>query len=98
MFEYEEIDFVQAKKNLNRQATKVIQDIADAYVGGVFDDPKKISFFCNLLACICEGKIEGTLDENTMRVKWSLTPEYQKKMEDLQEAASAAANVLRGPW
>ena len=70
------MNFIDAKKNLNRQGTKVLHDIVDAFQRGIFDDPQKSAAYCGLLACICEGKVQGVFDEDTASIKWSLTPEY----------------------
>jgi len=95
-------EFVSAKKNLNRQGTKVLHDIANAYETGVFDDPKSSLMFCSLLACICEGKVQGVLDEETMSVKWSLTSEYSAQLDALRDAMTQvgleSGNVVKGPW
>ena len=100
---YEYMDWQEAKKNLNRQGTKVLHYIVDAYNRGELDNPDDALNFCSLLACICEGKVVGTLDEEEMRVKWSLKPEYEKKMQELYDAFMTAAeeqspNVIKGPW
>ena len=96
------MNFIDAKKNLNRQGTKVLHDIVDAFQRGVFDDPQKSAAYCGLLACICEGKVQGVFDEDTASIKWSLTPEYSKQLEALQAeilaSASSAGKVVRGPW
>ena len=97
MFHWDEIDFIEAKKNLNRQATKVLHDIVDAYQRGVFDDPTASSYFCSLLACICEGKVEGVLDKESMQVRWSLTEEFSSQLE-LQREKAHKDNVVAGPW
>ena len=95
-------EFVSAKKNLNRQGTKVLHDIANAYETGVFDDPNSSAMFCSLLACICEGKVQGVLDEETMTVKWSLTSEYSAELDALRDAMMQvgleSGKVVKGPW
>ena len=97
-----ESEFVSAKKNLNRQGTKVLHDIANAYETGVFDDPNASAMFCSLLACICEGKVQGILDEETMSVKWSLTSEYSAQLDALRDALMRSGlesgKVVKGPW
>ena len=103
MFEsYELLTFAEAKKNLNRQATKVLHDIAQAYQSGLLDNPNTASHFCGLLACICEGKVRGDFDEETGKIKWSLTPEYSTQLEAIRESAVKAAletgKVVKGPW
>ena len=97
MFDQDEIDFFSAKKNLNRQATKILHDIASAYTQGVLDDPDKALHYCNMLACICEGKVEGLLDEEAMEIKWSLTKKYKEYVEDLRERI-ASSNCVKGSW
>lgn len=93
----DELDFIQAKKNLNRQATKVLHDIVDAYQRGVFDNPNSSSYYGELLACICEGKVEGHIDEETMQVRWSLTKSYSDELEQARRLAEEK-NVVVGPW
>jgi hypothetical protein len=91
-----------AKKNLNRQGTKVLHDIANAYETGVFDDPNASAMFCSLLACICEGKVQGILDEETATIKWSLTTKYSAQLDVLQaemmQTGFASGNLVKGPW
>ena len=93
---------VPAKKNLNRQGTKILHSIVNAYETGVFDDSHSSVMFCSLLACICEGKVQGVLDEETMTVKWSLTSEYSAQLDALREvmiqSATEAGKVVKGPW
>jgi len=102
MSSVEEFGFMASKKNLNRQGTKVLHDIANAYETGVFDDPQSAMMFCSLLACICEGKVQGALDEHSGNIKWSLTPEYEEKLNAFQaavtEAARSEGRIVQGPW
>ena len=95
-------EFVPAKKNLNRQGTKVLHDIVNAYETGLFDDPNAAVMFCSLLACICEGKVKGLFDEETGAVKWSLTPEYSAELDAIRDAMMQvgleSGNVVKGPW
>ena len=97
-----ESESMSAKKNLNRQGTKVLQDIANAYETGVLDDPDASAMFCSLLACICEGKVQGIFDEETATIKWSLTSEYEAELDALQEVMMqtgfASGNIVKGPW
>lgn len=97
MFHQDEIDFIEAKKNLNKQALMVLQDIVNAYQKGILDDPGKAEVYCSVLACICEGKITGNIDETTMEVKWSISEEYQSYLEAAR-ARSTTASVIAGPW
>ena len=85
-------------KNIKRQATKILKDIAVAYSEGLMDSPESAFKYCSLLACICEGKVEGVVDDAGM-VKWSLTKEYAEKLEIFKDhIASSDTNVIRGPW
>ena len=77
---FNQIDFDVAKRNIRRQGTKVLHDIASAYDRGTLDDPEAARMFVSLLACVCEGKVEGVLDEHSGEVKWSLTKEYSEVM------------------
>jgi hypothetical protein len=58
--------------------------------------------FCSLLACVCEGKVQGILDEETMTVKWSLTSKYSAEVEALRDAMMQvgleSGKVVKGPW
>tara|TARA_B100001094_G_scaffold181997_1_gene176372 strand:- start:191 stop:481 length:291 start_codon:yes stop_codon:yes gene_type:complete len=95
MFDF--IDPIQAKKNLNRQGTKVLHSIVEAYNSGALDDPHTAVSFCSLLATICEGKVLGQLDKEAMTVVWSLAPEYRKNLDKIASAISDE-NVIIGPW
>jgi hypothetical protein len=97
MFHQDEISFTDAKKNVNKQSLHILHDIVSAFQKGVFDDPSQSALYCNMLACICEGKIEGKMDEESMDVFWSLTPSYQEQLDSLKEAL-ASKNVVAGPW
>ena len=98
----EEITFQEVKSNLTSQDSKIMHDIAVVYQQGSLDDPKQAYAFCGLLALICEGKVQGFFDETTGLVKWSLTNEYSKKIEEMKLAllqqAQQSPNVVRGPW
>ena len=97
MFDF--VDFDSAKRNIRRQGTKVLHDIASAYDRGALDDPENARVFMSLLACICEGKVEGRLDEVTGEIKWALTKEYSELMnQKLDEIAKSSPNVVEGPW
>ena len=92
----------EVKSNLTSQFSKVMHDIATAYQLGSLDDPNQAVLFCSLLALVCEGRVQGVMDEETMVVKWSLTPEYASELEVLRQAvynnAQSAPNVVKGPW
>ena len=97
MFDY--VDFEVAKRNIRRQGTKILHDIASAYDRGALDDPEHARIFVSLLACVCEGKVEGVLDEHSGEIKWSLTKEYSEVMnQKMEEIARSSSNVVEGPW
>jgi hypothetical protein len=97
MFDY--VDFEVAKKNVRRQGTKILHDIASAYDRGTLDDPNSARMFMSLLACVCEGKVEGVFDEHSGEIKWSLTKEYSEMMnQKLEEIVQSSPNVVEGPW
>ena len=97
-----EYGFTEVKKNITKQATKILHDIASAYHRGALDDPQHAATFCQLLACVCEGKVEGSFDEVSGEIKWSLTNDYSKELEKFQESLLAAAmstgKIVKGPW
>lgn len=90
-------DPIQARKNLNRQGTKVLHFIADSYNNGLLDSPNVQGVLCELLALVCEGRVEGSLDEETMEVRWTLESEYRKFLEK-EKLVQAQANIVPGPW
>ena len=98
----QEFGFMEIKKNVNRQGTKILHDIAHAYETGLFDDVQSSHAFAQLLACICEGKVEGVFDEDTAVIKWSLTKEYAEEVEKLRDAVLSSVghtdNIVKGPW
>ena len=74
-------------------------DIVDAYVVGDLDDPRKAVVFCSLLACVCEGRVQGLFDEETGKIKWSLTEKAEEEARLLVESAvSSSPNIVPGPW
>lgn len=96
---YGELDYVEVKKNINRQGTKILHYIAMAFLDGTLDDPQRTSSFCGLLACICDGKVVGSLDETTMKVNWTLTREYQDRLKVLKDSIfSGDPDIVKGPW
>ena len=96
------VDRDSAKRNIKRQATKVLSEIASAYDKGLLDDPVHAYTFASLLACICEGKVDGTRDLETGEIKWSLTKEYAAELEKLKAKVFdndlASHNIVKGPW
>ncbi len=92
----------ESKRNLYRQGTKVLNDIVNAFERGVLDDPEQSVLFCGLLACICEGKVEGLVDHESGLVKWSLTKEYSEEINRIKEALLdselSSGKVIKGPW
>ena len=48
--EFRYVDFETAKRNIRKQGTKVLHDIATAYERGALDDPESAAIFSNLLA------------------------------------------------
>lgn len=101
MFSEFEIDHNLVRENLKDQGENILQDIASAYLLGELDDPQRAAIFCSLLACICEGKVTGRIEDSDKglgdSVYWSLTEKYEAHLKDkLDEIASK--NVVRGPW
>ena len=98
----EPVEFDQALKNIRKQGTKILKDIANAYDQGVFDNPQSAYMFCALMACICEGKVEGAFSEEKNKVEWALTEKYREIMLDLEEKLFKESqdldNVIKGPW
>ena len=94
---FKHLDFIDAKKNVNKQGTKILHDIVDAYQKGIFDEPSSAAGFCSLLACICEGKIIGTMNEEKMKVEWTLSDKYEEHLQKLKQSL-LEKNVVQGPW
>jgi hypothetical protein len=74
----------------------IFSSIAEHYETGNIDDPHSNHLFMNLLACICEKKIEGSLGEDGM-IKWTLTKEFREQLEE-DKLVTNSENVIRGPW
>ena len=93
------VDPIQARKNLNKQGTKVLHFIVDSYNSGLLDSPSVQGVLCELLALVCEGRIEGSLDEETMQVRWTLESGYKEFLEKERTIQSQQlGNVVQGPW
>lgn len=96
------VDFATAKRNIRRQGSKILHDIAAAYVRGALDTPESAVVFSNLLACICEGKVSGDFDEQSGAIKWSLTNDYSEELAAQRAAALKSSLedqiIVRGPW
>jgi len=93
----------EVKRNVYKQATKILRDMIGAYEQGILDNPATAATYCALLACICEGKVEGDFDEDDKnKVKWSLTEKYEKILKEIEASAMAEAiatgKVVKGPW
>lgn len=99
----DDLEFKEIKKNIYKQSKNVIYTIIDCYNRGTLDTPEGAHVLCGLLACVCEGKIKGTLDEETKIVSWSLTHDFEKEVQALQDALIEGsdllgANLVKGPW
>ncbi len=98
---YKEFDLLtpdEVSKNINRQATKILLSLKEAYLSGLLDDPKSSFTYSSLLACICEGKVEGVVDEHQNKVSWSLTKDYEAQLKEYREAALQSGKIVQGPW
>ena len=100
---HEDLDFKEIKKNMYKQNKNIMHTIIDCYSRGTLDTPEGASVLCGLLACVCEGKIEGTLNDDTKIVSWALTHAFEKEMQELQDALVESTdllgdNLVKGPW
>lgn len=97
-----ELTHEELKKNLFKQGSKILHSIVESYEKGILDNPEQALIFCGLLACACEGKVEGTLDDESGLVKWSLTDKFEKDLQTLRDAmidtGNMGDNVVKGPW
>ena len=90
----EEVD-----RNTLKQASKILKFIGESYDLGLFEDPASSHRVCSLLALICEGCVEGTIDSSSNLVSWSLTKEYQEQLTvQMTKLAEMSENVVKGPW
>ena len=98
-FEFPDLDYYEVRKNLYKQSKNVMNTIIDSYFRGSLDNANSAHVLCGLLACVCEGKVTGTFDEDTKQVTWALTHTFEKEMAALVEAIGAnTENVIKGPW
>ena len=98
----DDLSFEEIRSNVAEQGSQILHDMAVAYVQGAFDDPHHSAMYCSLIACICEGKVEGSLDEEKQVVKWALTKEYHAELlrqeEEILNEVTGSGNVIQGPW
>jgi|TARA_X000001388_G_scaffold35019_2_gene24637 hypothetical protein len=99
------VEFETALENITKQKDKIIEDIAQVYSEGMLDDPSSAYMFCSLLACICEGKVEGTYSKEEDNIQWVLTEKYHASLLSMQEQILSTKekkenfdNVIKGPW
>ena len=93
------LDREEIDRNTLRQASKILKFIGESYDLGLFEDPDASYRVCGLLALICEGRVEGTIDPDKEVVKWSLTREYEEEIQKkLDQITSESKNVIQGPW
>ena len=71
-------------KNLQKNQVAIISAIAEAYETGLLEDPPHAGTFINVLALICEDKVEGSISEDGTN-KWSLTGWYADQLDKIQE-------------
>ena len=85
--------------NLRAQTDMLLASLAEIYESGQIEDPRQNHLMMSLFSLVCEGKVEGSMDEELTppRVKWTLTPAYAKQMKEEQEAIKDP-NVIKGPW
>tara|TARA_Y100000592_G_C5378584_1_gene272245 strand:+ start:630 stop:911 length:282 start_codon:yes stop_codon:yes gene_type:complete len=87
----------QIMEMLDIHASKLFDSLADHYLTGGIESPKHNHYFMSLVAMLLEDKIAAKEDPITGEVKWTLTDDYLKKIdESLQVALSE--NVIKGPW
>ena len=65
------------------------------YESGGIDFAESNHMFMSLIASVAEGKVEGSLDEETGMTKWKLTDRYQEQLEQFKQDME---NVVIGPW
>jgi len=71
-------------KNLQKNQEAVINAIAEAYETGLLEDPHHARTFINILALVCEDKVEGSISEEGVN-KWRLTDWYADQIDKIQE-------------
>ena len=91
--DFEKEDLIERMRSVS---DLILSSIAQHYETGAIDDPRSNHLFMNLLACICENKIEGSYAENGI-VKWTLTEEFREQLEE-EMLVTTSENVIKGPW
>ena len=71
-------------KNLQKNQEAILSAIAEAYETGLLEDPHHAGTFINILALICEDKVEGSISEEGTN-KWKLTGWYADQLDKVQE-------------
>lgn len=85
------------RENLKSEIENIIESIAEVYESGAIDDPTANHTLMSLFALVCENKVEGAPQEDG-HIKWSLTEEYSKVLEEELYAMSVSDKVVKGPW
>jgi len=70
-------------ENLKKNQKPIINAIAEAFETGMLDDPHHASNFINILALVCEDKVEGNIGEDGVN-RWKLTDWYADQIDDLR--------------
>ena len=85
------------RSNIFKQGTKILHSIAEHYEVGTIESPDANHLMMQLFALVAEDKVEGIVDEETGLVKWSLTKDFEKQVNDAR-SQTASENVVKGPW
>ncbi len=90
--------YEETRSNIFRQGTKILHAIADHYDTGGIESPEANDVLMILFGLIAEKKVSGVICEDTGKVKWSLSPEYEKEVEKIRRESYKGENIDSGPW
>ncbi len=90
-----EVSRKDAKRRIYANGINILRAIIEHWECGGIDFPESNHLFMNLIASVAEGKVKGSLDEETGMTKWSLTDDCRKELEKYKLDME---NVVIGPW
>jgi len=87
----------KARRRIMAQGVNILHSLVEAYQSGALDDPNVSANLCTMFALIAEGKVTGHFDDDTGKTKWSLTENYMKRLQEVEDMIMGS-KIIKGPW
>ena len=91
------IDVKSTRRRILSQGRHILQSIVEAYSSGILDEPNAAANLCTLFALAAEGKVQATFDEESAKVKWSLTESWTQRLREVEQSIMDS-KIIKGPW